>query len=48
VTGFKTVFANRAMTVGIEGLDKAESDAILNHIHEYVPDPSKFPPGFHD
>jgi len=34
VTGFKTVFANRSMTVGIEGLDKAESDAILNHIHD--------------
>ncbi|KAJ6617508.1 hypothetical protein B0H10DRAFT_2176396 [Mycena sp. CBHHK59/15] len=34
VTGFKTIFANRAMTVGIEGLDKAESDAILNHIHD--------------
>ncbi|KAJ7148732.1 hypothetical protein C8R43DRAFT_1068815 [Mycena crocata] len=34
VTGFKTVFANRAMTVGIEGFDKAESDAILNHIHD--------------
>ncbi|KAJ7243445.1 hypothetical protein C8J57DRAFT_1365955 [Mycena rebaudengoi] len=34
VTGFKTIFANRAMTVGIEGFDKAESDAILNHIHD--------------
>ncbi|KAJ7771207.1 putative alpha-ketoglutarate-dependent sulfonate dioxygenase [Mycena olivaceomarginata] len=34
VTGFKTVFANRAMTAGIEGFDKAESDAILNHIHD--------------
>ncbi|KAK0439201.1 hypothetical protein EV421DRAFT_1891840 [Armillaria borealis] len=34
VTGFKTVFANRSMTVGIEGFDKAESDAILNHIHD--------------
>lgn len=22
------------MTVGIEGLDKSESDAILNHIHD--------------
>ncbi|SJL08782.1 related to alpha-ketoglutarate-dependent taurine dioxygenase [Armillaria ostoyae] len=34
VTGFKTVFANRSMTVGIEGFDRAESDAILNHIHD--------------
>ncbi|KAJ7062055.1 hypothetical protein C8F01DRAFT_1284094 [Mycena amicta] len=34
VTGYKTIFANRAMTVGIEGFDKAESDAILNHIHD--------------
>jgi len=33
-TGFKTVFANRAMTVGIQGFDKAESDAILNHIYD--------------
>jgi len=31
-TGWKTLFVNRSMTVGIEGLDKAESDAILNHI----------------
>ncbi|KAJ7621040.1 hypothetical protein FB45DRAFT_133368 [Roridomyces roridus] len=34
VTKFKTVFANRALMVGIEGLDQAESDAILNHIHD--------------
>ncbi|KAL8292255.1 hypothetical protein RQP46_001721 [Phenoliferia psychrophenolica] len=33
-TGWKTLFVNRAMTVGIEGLDKSESDAILNHIHD--------------
>lgn len=33
-TGHKAVFANRAMTVGIEGLDKRESDAILNHIFD--------------
>jgi len=33
-TGFKTLFVNRSMTVGIEGLDKAESDAILNHIYD--------------
>jgi len=33
-TGFKTLFVNRQMTVGIEGLDKSESDAILNYIYD--------------
>ncbi|KZT52647.1 alpha-ketoglutarate-dependent taurine dioxygenase [Calocera cornea HHB12733] len=33
-TGWKSLFINRAMTVGIEGLDKAESDAILNYLYD--------------
>ena len=33
-TGWKSLYVNQAMTVGIEGLDKKESDAILNHIYE--------------
>ncbi|KAK4685092.1 sulfonate dioxygenase, partial [Tremellales sp. Uapishka_1] len=32
VTGWKSLFINRAMTVGIEGFDQAESDAILNYL----------------
>ncbi|ORY25433.1 hypothetical protein BCR39DRAFT_580176 [Naematelia encephala] len=33
-TGWKSLFVNRAFTVGIQGLDKSEnlSDAILNHL----------------
>ncbi|WWC93184.1 hypothetical protein V866_000017 [Kwoniella sp. B9012] len=31
-TGWKTLFANRAFLIGIEGLDPDESDAILGHI----------------
>jgi len=34
VTGWKSLFVNRSMTVGIEGLDKAESDTILNYLHD--------------
>jgi len=34
VTGWKTLFVNRSMTVGIEGLDQSESDAILNHVFD--------------
>ncbi|WVF67006.1 hypothetical protein IAT40_001749 [Kwoniella sp. CBS 6097] len=33
VTGWKALFINQAMTVGIEGLDKAESDAILGYLY---------------
>jgi len=33
-TGWKSLFLNRGHTVGIEGLDKAESDAILNHLFD--------------
>ncbi|KZO92017.1 TauD-domain-containing protein [Calocera viscosa TUFC12733] len=33
-TGWKSLFINRSMTVGIEGLDKAESDAILNYLYD--------------
>jgi hypothetical protein len=33
VTGWKSLFINQAMTVGIEGLDKAESDTILNYLY---------------
>lgn len=32
VTGWKALWINRAMTIGIEGLDKPESDAILNYL----------------
>lgn len=32
VTGYKSLFINRAMTVGIDGFDQAESDAILNYL----------------
>jgi hypothetical protein len=35
-TGWKSLYVNQAMTVGIEGLDKKESDAILNHLYESV------------
>lgn len=33
-TGWKSLYVNRSMTVGIEGLDKDESDLILNHIYD--------------
>ncbi|WVQ82937.1 hypothetical protein IAT38_005073 [Cryptococcus sp. DSM 104549] len=33
VTGWKVLWINQSMTVGIEGLDKAESDAILNYLY---------------
>ncbi|KAI5475974.1 hypothetical protein MNV49_000533 [Pseudohyphozyma bogoriensis] len=33
-TGWKSLFINRSMTVGIEGLDKSESDVILNYIFD--------------
>jgi len=33
-TGWKSLFVNRSMTVGIEGLDKAESDTILNYLFD--------------
>ena len=33
-TGWKALWVNRAMTVGIVGLDKAESDLILNYLHD--------------
>lgn len=33
VTGWKALYVNRAMTVGIEGFDQAEADAILNYLH---------------
>ncbi|KAK8844848.1 hypothetical protein IAR55_006698 [Kwoniella newhampshirensis] len=33
VTGWKALWINQAMTVGIEGLDKAESDVILNYLY---------------
>ncbi|OCF43456.1 hypothetical protein I317_02756 [Kwoniella heveanensis CBS 569] len=32
VTGWKSLFINQSMTVGIEGLDKPESDAILGYL----------------
>ncbi|KAH8669486.1 putative alpha-ketoglutarate-dependent sulfonate dioxygenase [Tricladium varicosporioides] len=33
-TGWKSLFVNRAMTKSIVGLDKAESDLILNYLHD--------------
>jgi alpha-ketoglutarate-dependent taurine dioxygenase len=33
-TGWKSLFVNRAMTVRIVGLDKAESDLILNYLYD--------------
>ncbi|KAK6432951.1 hypothetical protein LTR95_010877 [Oleoguttula sp. CCFEE 5521] len=33
-TGWKSLFVNRAMTRGIVGLDKAESDLILNYLYD--------------
>ncbi|WRT63144.1 uncharacterized protein IL334_000047 [Kwoniella shivajii] len=33
VTGWKALWINQAMTVGIEGFDKAESDAILKYFY---------------
>lgn len=33
VTGWKSLYVNRAMTVRIVGLDKGESDAILNYLY---------------
>lgn len=33
VTGWKSLFINRAMMDGIEGFDKPESDAILDYLH---------------
>ncbi|KAI9713232.1 MAG: hypothetical protein M1820_001218 [Bogoriella megaspora] len=33
-TGWKSLFVNRAMTVKIEGFDKAESDLILNYLYD--------------
>ncbi|KAK3296329.1 uncharacterized protein B0H64DRAFT_167944 [Chaetomium fimeti] len=33
-TGWKALWVNRAMTVRIVGLDKAESDLILNYLHD--------------
>jgi alpha-ketoglutarate-dependent taurine dioxygenase len=48
-TGWKSLYVNQAMTVGIEGLDKKESDAILNHLYESVLPPHllKAPEDFH-
>jgi alpha-ketoglutarate-dependent taurine dioxygenase len=34
VTGWKSLFLNRLFTVGIDGLDQAESDAILNYLFD--------------
>ncbi|KZT24632.1 TauD-domain-containing protein [Neolentinus lepideus HHB14362 ss-1] len=34
VTGWKSLFVNRAMTVRILGFDKAESDLILNYLYD--------------
>jgi taurine dioxygenase len=33
-TGRKTLFVDRLMTVGIEGMDKAESDAIMEQLYD--------------
>ncbi|KAL1410517.1 hypothetical protein Q8F55_004530 [Vanrija albida] len=33
VTGWKSLWVNRSHTVGIEGFDKAESDALLEYLH---------------
>jgi alpha-ketoglutarate-dependent taurine dioxygenase len=33
-TGWKSLFVNRAMTKSIVGLDKAESDVILNYLYD--------------
>ncbi|ODN81856.1 hypothetical protein L202_02213 [Cryptococcus amylolentus CBS 6039] len=33
VTGWKALWVNRAMTAGIEGLDKPESDTILDYLY---------------
>lgn len=32
VTGWKSLYVNRAMTLRIVGLDQGESDAILNYL----------------
>ena len=33
-TGRKTLFVDRLMTVGIDGMDKAESDAIMTQLYD--------------
>jgi alpha-ketoglutarate-dependent taurine dioxygenase len=35
-TGWKALWVNRAMTSRIVGLDKAESDVILNYLYDVV------------
>jgi alpha-ketoglutarate-dependent taurine dioxygenase len=34
VTGWKALWVNRSMTVRIVGLDKAESDLLLNYLYD--------------
>ncbi|WWD22601.1 hypothetical protein CI109_107094 [Kwoniella shandongensis] len=34
VTGWKALWVNKAMTVAIEGFDKAESDLLLNYLYD--------------
>jgi alpha-ketoglutarate-dependent taurine dioxygenase len=34
VTGWKSLWVNRAMTVGIEGFDQPEADLLLNYLHD--------------
>ncbi|KAL1412033.1 hypothetical protein Q8F55_003030 [Vanrija albida] len=33
VTGWKSLWVNRSMTVGIEGFDQTEADLLLNYLH---------------
>lgn len=37
-TGWKSLYVNRAMTVRIVGLDKGESDTILNYLYSVYED----------
>ena len=39
-TGRKTLFVNRLMTIRIEGIDKAESDEILNYLFDHIETPA--------
>lgn len=34
VTGWKSLWVNRAMTVGIEGFDQPEADLLLNYLYD--------------
>ena len=39
-TGRKALFVNRLMTLWIEGIDRAESDEILNYLFDHIENPA--------